>query len=83
MSVFHSLSSSFPVLKADELLKKVVCPQSLPPYVLSVTQYPAETIPTWITNAIKNNRLHHAYILTGIRGVGKTTTARIIAKALN
>ncbi len=36
-----------------------------------------------ITNAIKNNRLHHAYILTGIRGVGKTTTARIIAKALN
>ena len=36
-----------------------------------------------LTNAINNNRLHHAYILTGIRGVGKTTTARIIAKALN
>ncbi len=36
-----------------------------------------------LTNAIKNNRLHHAYILTGIRGVGKTTTARIIARALN
>lgn len=36
-----------------------------------------------LTNAIKNNRLHHAYILTGIRGVGKTTTARLIAKALN
>ncbi|MFV0625968.1 MAG: DNA polymerase III subunit gamma/tau [Alphaproteobacteria bacterium] len=36
-----------------------------------------------LTNAIKNNRLHHAYMLTGIRGVGKTTTARIIAKALN
>ena len=36
-----------------------------------------------ITNAIKSNRLHHAYILTGIRGVGKTTTARLIAKALN
>ena len=36
-----------------------------------------------LTKAIKNNRLHHAYILTGIRGVGKTTTARIIAKALN
>ncbi len=35
------------------------------------------------TNAIKNNRLHQAYILTGIRGVGKTTTARIMAKALN
>lgn len=36
-----------------------------------------------LTNAIKSNRLHHAYVLTGIRGVGKTTTARIIAKALN
>ncbi|HEX2859855.1 MAG TPA: DNA polymerase III subunit gamma/tau [Alphaproteobacteria bacterium] len=36
-----------------------------------------------LTNAIKVNRLHHAYVLTGIRGVGKTTTARIIAKALN
>ena len=36
-----------------------------------------------LTNAFNNNRLHHAYILTGIRGVGKTTTARLIAKALN
>ena len=36
-----------------------------------------------LTNAIQNNRLHHAYILTGIRGVGKTTTARVIARALN
>ena len=36
-----------------------------------------------LTNAIQNNRLHHAYILTGISGVGKTTTARLIARALN
>ncbi len=36
-----------------------------------------------LTNAIQNNRLHHAYILTGIRGVGKTTTARLIARAIN
>ena len=42
-----------------------------------------EALVQTLTNAIKNNRLHHAYILTGIRGVGKTTTARIIAKALN
>lgn len=36
-----------------------------------------------ITNAIKTNRLAHAYIFTGIRGVGKTSTARIFAKSLN
>ena len=36
-----------------------------------------------LTNAIQNNRLHHAYILTGIRGVGTTTTARLIARAIN
>lgn len=35
------------------------------------------------TNAIEKNRLAHAFVLTGIRGVGKTTTARIIARALN
>jgi DNA polymerase-3 subunit gamma/tau len=36
-----------------------------------------------LTNAINSGRLAHAFILTGIRGVGKTTTARIIARALN
>ena len=35
-----------------------------------------------LTNAFESKRLAHAYILTGVRGVGKTTTARIIAKAL-
>ena len=42
-----------------------------------------EVLVKTISNAIKNNRLHHAFILTGIRGVGKTTTARIIAKTIN
>ena len=36
-----------------------------------------------ITNSIKDNKVPNAYLFTGIRGVGKTTTARIVAKALN
>jgi DNA polymerase III subunit gamma/tau len=36
-----------------------------------------------LTNAIKAGRLAHAFVLTGVRGVGKTTTARIIARVLN
>lgn len=36
-----------------------------------------------ISNAINNKRIHNAYILTGTRGIGKTTTARIIALSLN
>lgn len=36
-----------------------------------------------ITNALRFEKLHHSYLLTGIRGIGKTTTARIIAKTIN
>ncbi|MEJ7577704.1 MAG: DNA polymerase III subunit gamma/tau [Pyrinomonadaceae bacterium] len=42
-----------------------------------------EPITRTLRNAIEHERLHHAYLFSGARGVGKTTTARLLAKALN
>src|SRR5258707_17638 len=42
-----------------------------------------EPITRTLRNAIEHGRLHHAYLFSGARGVGKTTTARLLAKALN
>ncbi|MBV6633695.1 MAG: DNA polymerase III subunit gamma/tau [Alphaproteobacteria bacterium] len=42
-----------------------------------------EALVRTLRNAIASGRIHHGYMLTGVRGVGKTTTARLIARALN
>lgn len=67
-------------------------PQDKPNYLVLARKYRSQTFADLVgqealvqtlSNAIASNRIHHAYILTGIRGVGKTSTARILAKALN
>jgi DNA polymerase-3 subunit gamma/tau len=42
-----------------------------------------ETVVRTLQNAIEQSRIHHAYLFSGVRGIGKTTAARILAKALN
>ena len=67
-------------------------PPSAQPYRVLARKYRPQTFEaligqdamvTTLGNAIKRDRLAHAFLLTGVRGVGKTSTARLIAKALN
>ncbi len=67
-------------------------PQSQQPYRVLARKYRPQTFSELIGqepmvrtlgNAIRRDRLAHAFLMTGVRGVGKTSTARLIAKALN
>ena len=71
---------------------KVVSGQSSQPYLVLARKYRPqrfedligqEAMVRTLTNAFASNRIAHAFMLTGVRGVGKTTTARLIARALN
>src|SRR5215218_7352242 len=74
-------------------------PEQAPPAVASASPYRVlarkyrpqtfaqligqDAMVTTLANAIARDRLAHAFLLTGVRGVGKTSTARLVAKALN
>jgi DNA polymerase-3 subunit gamma/tau len=67
-------------------------PASASPYRVLARKYRPQTFSQLIgqdamvktlANAIERGRIAHAFLLTGVRGVGKTSTARLIAKALN
>jgi DNA polymerase-3 subunit gamma/tau len=69
-----------------------IAPVASQPYRVLARKYRSQTFAELIgqdamvqtlANAIKRDRLAHAFLMTGIRGVGKTSTARLIAKALN
>ncbi len=73
-------------------LPEVSPPSSAQPYRVLARKYRPqnfseligqEAMVRTLANAIKRDRLAHAFLLTGVRGVGKTSTARLIAKALN
>jgi len=87
------------VHKINAMAKKQTSPAAAPPrpdvddeYIVVARRYRPqqladlvgqESVAQALTNAIQSGRVAHAYLFTGARGVGKTSTARILAKALN
>ena len=78
--------------KSDSRTSTAVGGEASAPYVVLARKYRPQTFDDLIgqeamvktlRNAFASGRIAQAYMLTGVRGVGKTTTARIIARALN
>lgn len=76
----------------EEVPAKAADGQGSQPYLVLARKYRPqrfedligqEAMVRTLTNAFASNRIAHAFMLTGVRGVGKTTTARLIARALN
>jgi len=77
---------------ADKSVHRQAGEASLPPYRVLARKYRPTTfidligqqsLVRTLENAFELGRIHQAYLLTGVRGVGKTTTARILARAFN
>jgi len=94
-----SAEGGYILFMADESFDDIALPglgapqaPAAKPYVVLARRYRPTSFDTLIgqdamvqtlANAFKSGRIHHAFILTGVRGVGKTTTARILARAFN
>lgn len=85
-------SALFGAPAAPETVAAATPPADNQPYRVLARKYRPQTFSELIgqepmvrtlANAIKRDRLAHAFLMTGVRGVGKTSTARLIAKALN
>ncbi len=81
-----------PPPRAEPAPSPAAIPSSTQPYRVLARKYRPQTFSELIGqdamvrtlgNAIERDRLAHAFLMTGVRGVGKTSTARLIAKALN
>ncbi len=75
------MSELFPANEADSPAYRVLARKYRPAVFEELIGQ--EAMVRTLSNAIESGRLPHAWMLTGVRGIGKTTTARIIARALN
>ncbi|MFZ6762468.1 DNA polymerase III subunit gamma/tau [Pseudoroseomonas sp. WGS1072] len=90
--LFGEASSPAPVMAAPTIAAPAMAEPEAAPYRVLARKYRPtsfadligqEALVRTLRNAFAQNRVAHAFMLTGVRGVGKTTTARIIARALN